>query len=155
MSEVSLYPQQGACQGRRGHILRDIYPTQSSGVEQWLQRHPEAGSFWPGWPKASYHVKSTSREHRQRAPAPHGNAAIWPSVRPVVDKKGETEQSAAAKIMVRTAAKVQVDMSERCRRLLDRIEIGTSGGWRVPSFNHHSDTCQGGERKNANQQLRL
>ena len=21
---------------------------------QWLQRHPEAGSSWPGWPKASY-----------------------------------------------------------------------------------------------------
>jgi len=23
-------------------------------AEQWLQRHPEAGSSWPSWPKASY-----------------------------------------------------------------------------------------------------
>jgi len=22
--------------------------------EQWLQRHPEAGSSWPSWPKASH-----------------------------------------------------------------------------------------------------
>jgi len=22
-------------------------------AEQWLQRHPEAGSSWPSWPKAS------------------------------------------------------------------------------------------------------
>ena len=24
------------------------------GQEQWLQRHPEAGSSWPSWPKASH-----------------------------------------------------------------------------------------------------
>ena len=24
------------------------------GQEQWLQRHPEAGSSWPSWPKTSY-----------------------------------------------------------------------------------------------------
>jgi len=23
-------------------------------IEQWLQRHPEAGTSWPSWPKASY-----------------------------------------------------------------------------------------------------
>ena len=26
----------------------------SSGAEQWLQRHPEAGWSWPSWAKASY-----------------------------------------------------------------------------------------------------
>jgi len=29
--------------------------------EQWLQRHPEAGSSWPSWPKASHSLGDTSR----------------------------------------------------------------------------------------------
>ena len=28
-------------------------PDRSVEPEQWLQRHPEAGSSWPSWPKAS------------------------------------------------------------------------------------------------------
>ena len=30
--------------------------------EQWLQRHPEAGSSWPSWPKASHHFHATSTD---------------------------------------------------------------------------------------------
>ena len=39
------------------------------GIEQWLQRHLEAGSSWPSWPKASYlryikrGVKVAQRRH--------------------------------------------------------------------------------------------
>ena len=33
---------------------RLLTPYEACGAEQWLQRHPEAGSSWPSWPKASY-----------------------------------------------------------------------------------------------------
>jgi hypothetical protein len=33
---------------------RDTCPIWSSGAEEWPQHHPEAGSSWPSWPRASY-----------------------------------------------------------------------------------------------------
>ena len=39
----------------RGIFSRDVCPVQSSGVEQWLQRHPEAGSSWPSPSRSSYY----------------------------------------------------------------------------------------------------
>ena len=39
--------------------------------EQWLQRHPEAGSSWPSWSKASYIHTSTSISTRHLPPAPN------------------------------------------------------------------------------------
>ena len=39
------------------HALRAYIPTYEAlgnlGQDQWLQRHPEAGSSWSSWPKAS------------------------------------------------------------------------------------------------------
>jgi len=34
--------------------------------EQWLQRHPEAGSSWPSWPKASHVVNANDRFRAKR-----------------------------------------------------------------------------------------
>ena len=31
-------------------------------IEQWLQRHPEAGSSWPSWPKASQFWRQHSND---------------------------------------------------------------------------------------------
>ena len=41
--------------GGGGHGARPLMQTQVcvGGSEQWHQRHPEAGSSWPNWPKAS------------------------------------------------------------------------------------------------------
>ena len=33
-------------------------------IEQWLQRHPEAGSSWPSWPKASQPVSPEAGRYR-------------------------------------------------------------------------------------------
>ena len=35
-------------------VFQETSARQSSGAEQWLQRHTEAGSSWPSWPEASY-----------------------------------------------------------------------------------------------------
>jgi len=32
--------------------------------EQWLQRHPEAGSSWPSWPEASYPFQAANYAHQ-------------------------------------------------------------------------------------------
>ena len=32
--------------------------------EQWLQRHPDVGSSWPSWPKASQHEQEDQRLDR-------------------------------------------------------------------------------------------
>ena len=33
-------------------VLAEVDPTNLD-MKQWLQRHPEAGSSWPSWPRAS------------------------------------------------------------------------------------------------------
>jgi len=60
MSEVPLHASTGvACVARantgvcgegEGERKGEMW---SSGAEQWLQRHSEAGSVWPRWPQAS------------------------------------------------------------------------------------------------------
>jgi len=45
-----------------------IPPAESSGADQWLQRHPEAGPSWPGWPKASYEQQPSRLCHTPFAP---------------------------------------------------------------------------------------
>jgi len=62
--------------------------------EQWLQRHPEAGSSWPSWPQASHSEEEMmtfeSREvdlarrltlvaGRRRTPPRHENGGLLPN----------------------------------------------------------------------------
>ena len=49
MSEVPLCPRPGSY----FVSFRAIQLNSTARPEQWLQRHPEAGSSWPSWPEAS------------------------------------------------------------------------------------------------------
>ena len=60
MSEVPLY--QGSClllsaQPNLADLklfADDVFQGAFCPIEQWLQRHPEAGSSWPSWPRVSH-----------------------------------------------------------------------------------------------------
>ena len=48
--------------GTSYHALRQL------DQEQWLQRHPEAGSSWASWPKVSCVVRRDGRSSKTAAP---------------------------------------------------------------------------------------
>ena len=74
MSKVSLYcgntfEEHVSCLGFSSGIafvLASVFPHSISMMysravtpEQWLQRHPEAGSSWPSWSQASHRPQQT------------------------------------------------------------------------------------------------
>jgi hypothetical protein len=54
--------------GRRPGGPEEPAPRRPPRIEQWLQRHPEAGSSWPSWPKASHTQGHGPEETTPRRP---------------------------------------------------------------------------------------
>ena len=50
-SYTGLCPQQPVGLGSDGVFQNTSAQHRAVEPEQWLQRHPEAGSFWPSWPR--------------------------------------------------------------------------------------------------------
>ena len=51
--------------------------------EEWLQRHPEAGSSWPSWPKASHERGSTVSQTGRKTVAASGEVIMMYSHSPL------------------------------------------------------------------------
>ena len=62
MSEVPLYTFLPSHETKSTYLKRHL-PDIGVEPEQWLQRHPEAGSSWASWPEASHRRKKGYVNH--------------------------------------------------------------------------------------------
>jgi hypothetical protein len=69
-------------------------PIQSSGAEQWRQRHPETGSSRPSWPKASHIAEpggectGTESEHGKEKYFRARGQGLWGSTQTYIGARG-------------------------------------------------------------------